>query len=280
MPGFGTVTAKVESAAGSFTKISGAQLTSNNNSALLDTSGSCTVYHRVGDTTALLLGSSATTLDAGANLTLTGPGSLNKQVPRLAGNTYSLSLGTAISGLTLPPGVTLPPGLGFSTTPLLTAGSYTLTGSGGADVRGFTANVTIGSPLSVTGGLPSSVNRSQPLTVSWTGGNATDLVEVLGYAGSTVGGTASSPLYDATVFVCVTTAGRGSLTVPVSVLSQLPAVSASAVTAGTGTSALGVLSSTSPTAGNGIFTAPLVAGGIDSGVFIGTVGTLSQPAFQ
>src|SRR5262249_53697430 len=76
VPGFGNVTAKVEQVAGSFTKILGGQLSSTAN--LFDTSGTCQVFRRQGDTTALLLGATGTNLDAGSNLTLTGPASLNK----------------------------------------------------------------------------------------------------------------------------------------------------------------------------------------------------------
>ena len=42
-------------------------------------------------------------------------------------------------------------------------------------------------PLTITGGLPATVVRSSGLTLNWTGGSATDIVEIVGYGGNLVG---------------------------------------------------------------------------------------------
>jgi hypothetical protein len=111
------------------------------------------------------------------------------------------------------------------------------------------------------------------LTLNWTGGNATDVVEIIGFSGVPVG--ASTTVYDADVFLCLTTADKRTFTVPSSVLSQVMATPAS------GAGALMFLSSTRPTSGNGMFSAPLVPSGTtDLGVFLGTVGYISSASYK
>jgi hypothetical protein len=104
---------------------------------------------------------------------------------------------------------------------------------------------------------------------------------VVGYSGSRAGGTTSDPLYDAGVFICTAQASAGQLAVPASVLNQLPPTPPDAVSAGTGVGVIAVLGSTLPAQGNGLFTAPLTAGGnIDTGLFLATVGSLAQTQYQ
>jgi uncharacterized protein (TIGR03437 family) len=194
-------------------------------------------------------------LDAGA-VTLTGPGSSNitNQAFLENGNAYSLPF---IKGI-------------------LTAGTYTLTGAGGANVGPFSATVTLGAPFNVTGGLPATVNRGSGLTLNWTGGNSSDVVVISGTAGTGAG----AQLTGAS-FVCFTTAGQGTFTVPSSILDQLPAVSAAQIAAQTGTGTLSVSTGVSPTSGNGLFTAPLTGGGsIGNAGFVGTTSTSGSAAYQ
>jgi hypothetical protein len=144
-------------------------------------------------------------------------------------------------------------------------------------VGAFTASITLGSPLTITGGLPATVTRSAGLTLNWTGGNATDVVEIVGYAGGLTGSGATATI-DATEFICITTAGAKTITVPPSILSQLPAVAANATTQ---TGFLEVVSTPAPVDGNGLFSAPLTAGGnIDSGLFLALIGQGSSVAYQ
>ncbi len=269
-----TVDAKNEQVVGTFSKYSGAQLAAA--TAFLNPAGGCQVYHRVGTATALVFGGSATNLDAGAAITLAGPNitSANSKLGRGPDNTYLDSLGTAVSI----PGVTLPPGLGFNTSPLITTGTYTLAGTGGANVGPFTASVTLGTPIALTGALPAEITRDQGVTLNWTGGGSTDLVEVIGFSGFVVGNIGDSPVYDGSVFICTTTAGNGSFTVPAAVLQQLPVTPGDATV---GLGGLGIVSTPKLAPGSGLFTAPLVAGGnIDTGVFLGAVGFFANPSYK
>jgi uncharacterized protein (TIGR03437 family) len=273
VPQLGTV--KLNTAGGTFTKVTGFQLSS---AAGGQTQGiatdSCIVTRITGTQSQLGVPTgTAIGLDAG-NITLTGPAgsnitngvALNKEP---ASFIYSLSLGTE--------GIPSLPGAVNAT---LVAGQYRLAGAGGRDVGAFNAAVNLGAPLTITGGLPATVVRASGLPLAWSGGNATDLVVITGYAGTT-SGTGASATVDATQFVCTTTAGRGGFTVSPDVLNQLPAITAAQIASGAGTGYLVVSTSVTPTTGNGLFTAPLVAGGsIDTGVFIGSVGVASTPAYQ
>jgi len=269
-----TVGATIETVAGAFSRFSGAQLATA--ASFQNPSGACQVFRRVGDQTAILLGTTATNLDAGSAITLSGPNvvATANQLKRGDDKSYSLSLGTAVSGLPFP----IP---GFNAAPVIAAGTYRLTGTGGADVGAFNASITVGPRITVTPDLPATINRGTPLTIAWTGGAATDLVNVVGFSGVRVGGTSDDPVFDAGVFLCSTTASQGRLVVPASVLSQLPATPADALTAGTGTGVITVLSNSVPSASSGLFTAPLTAGGnIDTGLFLAAIGYATNTEYQ
>jgi hypothetical protein len=154
-------------------------------------------------------------------------------------------------------------------------GTYTLAAGGGTGVGPFSATLILGAPLTVTGGLPSTVNRSAGLTINWTGGNSSDVVTVSGTAT-----TITNDFQTGATFVCVTTAGAGGITVPSSILNQLPAVTAAQIANLAGVGALSVNTGSTPSAGNGLFTAPLVAGGSVNAAFIRAVDIGNTPAYQ
>jgi hypothetical protein len=178
--------------------------------------------------------SHVTTFDAGT-VTLTGPSgtNLNSQKLTETSNTYSYTIGT--EGITIP---------GQANGSIL-AGTYTLTGAGGTDVGPFSTSITLGPPLSLNNPLPATVTESAGLTINWTGGNASDAVDIIGYSGST-SGTGNNQITNATEFICITTAGQKTFTVPASVLTLLPTITAAQVTAGTATGALDVTSGVTP----------------------------------
>jgi uncharacterized protein (TIGR03437 family) len=216
--------------------------------------GSCQVIQVSG--TGSGSGGSAIGLDAGT-VTLSGPGiSGNLTVTQdPSTKTYSLLLGG---------------GLGVGGNVSIGAGTYSINGAGGKDVGAFNSSITIGTPLTVTGGLPSTVTRSSGLTLNWTGGLSSDLVEIFGSASTGTGANATT-----TSFICLTTAGAGTFTVPSSVLSQLPAVTASATTGSGGL--LAVESGPTPS----IFSAPLTAGGsITNAPFSSLVGVGGLVSYQ
>ena len=94
----------------------------------------------------------------------------------------------------------------------LSPGAYTLSnGTGGSDVGGFSATVTVPPPFTWTNEASFfAIDRSQPLTVTWTGGDPNGTVTVLGY--SYVNSTLASS------FSCVAPASAGQFTVPARIL--------------------------------------------------------------
>ena len=213
MPSVGTV--KSDVIGGGFSRLTGFQLASaaQVNVSVIQ-SGSCQVIHTTSSGTTTSSGS-LTYLDAGA-VTISGPAgsSLTNQALTKTNNSYSL---------TTTEGYTIPGQTSFS----LPAGIYTLAGAGGADVGSFSnVSLNLASAIAVTGGLPSSVVRSTPLTLNWTGGSASDFLEIVGGA-STSTGTGTSEVTNTTEFICITTVGAKTFTVPASVLTQLPAATAS-----------------------------------------------------
>jgi uncharacterized protein (TIGR03437 family) len=130
-------------------------------------------------------------LDAGALLTVNGP--LGRVVLQRISNGQYLSNGDFQSG-------TLP------------AGTYTVAGTGGADIPPFTTQLNIPTVLAWTNkSAVASVDRAQPLTFTWTTGSGGFVL---------IGGAADD---QNAIFLCVEENGKGSFTVPPFVLSALPA---------------------------------------------------------
>lgn len=268
---------KADAISGGFTRFTGFQLSGAAQYYSLLTTGGCRVL-----TTTTTSNSSQTStgivptagnvtlLDAGT-ITLTGPtaSGLSNVPLKETLNAYYLSI--AEEGLSLP---------GLTNLGSIVAGTYNLNGAGGKDVGPFNASLTLGSPLTVTGGLPTAVNRSAGLTLNWTGGNTSDIVELIGGSISTTisGTTTTSTISE---FFCTTTAGQGGITVSPSVLSQVPAVSSTSLTSGN-YGFLELASFVNPgTSSNGNFTAPLTAGGnIDFGLFTALIGSFAQATYQ
>jgi uncharacterized protein (TIGR03437 family) len=266
-PSVGNISETIASAAGGFTQVTGFQLASS--SAVSFQPGACQVVQSstASQTTAVVTSSVATYLDAGA-ITLNGPGGSNITNAALTetSNVYSLNITLQATGITIPPAQAGIPNAS------IVPGTYTLKGAGGKDVGPFSASLTLGTLLTITGGLPATVTRNNGLTLNWTGGNSTDLVEVFGTSGTS---SASA------TFLCITTAGAGTFTVPASILNQLTAVTAGAISAGTGVGYLGVFSTPSPTAGSSLFSAPLTAGGsISAATFLALLGIEGTASYQ
>jgi uncharacterized protein (TIGR03437 family) len=171
-------------------------------------SGSCTVYTHQGDMLNgdALPGMAPTTmpLDYGAPLLLTGPNG-----PKTL--TYSFSgaragyLGGMISNGILPSSLYLDPG------------SYTLKGFGGTDIGAFSTSFTIPQPVTWTNRTTTNVvSRTQPLTLSWSGGDSGQVIGILGFG-------EDLPTNSSAVFVCIAPLGSNGFTVPADMLSNLPA---------------------------------------------------------
>lgn len=115
------------------------------------------------------------------------------------------------------PGATGVPGIIGDGTHLK-SGTYTFTVTGGADVGPVTASIDYPRSFVWNHDAITSVNRSQPLPITWTGGSPGALVSILG--NSSLGPGTTSDI--GTAFTCWEDATKGSFTVPVSVLSALP----------------------------------------------------------
>jgi len=208
--------------------------------------GACTVGYTSGDDTTPDDPVTGEDLDAGPSLTVSGPAGA-RQLSRVgqAKGVYMGQLGG---------GTPNPLGGGSATPPFLEPGSYTVTGTGGADVGAFTARITLPSPLNWTNQSSiSTVNRSQGVNVTWSGGDPNGYTFIFGTSSAGTGQTAVSA-----VFSCIVRTSRGSFTVPASVLSALPPTAGGVESFGV----LGVGSSSQPVR----FNAP----GLDSGFLAGT----------
>jgi uncharacterized protein (TIGR03437 family) len=251
-------TEKINSIAGGFSQLTAYQLSSAAQANVnVIQSGSCQVIQATSNGTTTSTGS-LTYLDAGA-VTITGPAgsSLTNQALNKSSNSYSL---TNIEGFAIP-GQTV-----FS----LPAGGYTLNGAGGTDVGSFSTSITLASALTLSNPLPANVVRSSPLTLNWTGGNSSDLVEIIG-SSSTSTGTGLNTVTTSTTFICITTAGQKTFTVPASILTQLPASTSN------NPGILEVASGNNSTT----FTAPLKAGGtVDPAYFGSFLGIGTMPTYQ
>jgi hypothetical protein len=100
-------------------------------------------------------------------------------------------------------------------------GTYSVSnGSGGASVGPFTWGLTLPAAVVPTN-IPSSVNRSQNLTLNWTGGSPFSVVSIFAFNGLLV---SESPSVSSYVYImCKADASAGTFTIPSAILNLLPA---------------------------------------------------------
>lgn len=163
----------------------------------VDIYGACTVYAFAQATGLPFLGT-ATPLNAGSPMTVTGPGGATTTLiqPKL------IPVGDYTYGLPNGP----------------ISGAYTMkNGSGGSDVGSFTASLNVPAPFTWSGltGI-TQVDRSQGFTLDWTGGSGNVFITGLSYA------LVNRTLVGAQ-FTCLAKASDTMFTVPPYVLMALPA---------------------------------------------------------
>ena len=188
-------------------------------------------------------------LDAGASLPVSGPG---------------LPANTVLGKIALSNGPI------YSFTPaegaLVGGGTYTLTGSGGADVGPFSVSSTLPTSFSATNlASITTINRTQPLTLTWTGTGFDEVIIVA------QGGILTTTTTHTVTVSCAAAASAGTFSIPAAALAYLPAV----VIGSAGN--VGQLTVEAVQSNGGIITAelggqtltpPLVAGGqVDFGGF-------------
>lgn len=175
-------------------------------------SGTCTVYANTGD---MLNGSpplpgmapTSAPLDLGAPFLLTGNGG-EKTLSYGFSGARAGYIGGQISNNILP------------STLFLNPGSYTVQGFGGMDVGPFSTTFTIPQPLIWSNRLQTNVvPRSQPLTVSWTGGDSGQVIALLGLG-------EDLPTNSSVAFVCIAPLGSSSFTIPTDMMANMPATRA------------------------------------------------------
>jgi uncharacterized protein (TIGR03437 family) len=159
--------------------------------------GSCIAYEVLGTSLVVQDPVQLNYLAAGPSLMLTGPAGA-KTVGASSTGVYAATLATS-------PSVYVEPG------------SYTVSnGSGGSSVGAFSWTLTLPSP--VVPNIPASIDRSQDLTLTWTGGSAFPVVTIFGYAGLEAGGGLKSYIE----FICNAEGSAGQFTVPSVILNMLP----------------------------------------------------------
>ncbi len=139
-------------------------------------------------------------------------------------------------------------------------GTFTFTGTGGADVDPLTSTLTFTNPLMgwTNPGVAATIDRSQGFTATWTGGNPGSYVFVTGTSSSTA--TAAAPAITVG-FTCLANAGDGQFSVPSYILSALPP----------GKGGVEVQ--------NDIYL-PLTATGLDIGLAVGEIGISTSATFK
>jgi hypothetical protein len=143
-------------------------------------------------------------LDAGPQIGVTGPAGARQLARRRTGY-YDAQLG---GGTAIPGGPPAQPDF-------LNPGAYTITGPGGTQVGAFTAQFNNPAPLTWTNrDAVTAVNRSQGVTVTWSGGDPSSYANISG-ASFTAGGVGAS-------FMCIERVAAGRFTVPPAVLLALP----------------------------------------------------------
>jgi uncharacterized protein (TIGR03437 family) len=95
-------------------------------------------------------------------------------------------------------------------------GTFTFTGTAGPDVGAFSVAAVVPQtlPWKDSASPMSSIDRTQPLAITWLGSNATDIVQIVGTAALAGGGFSAE-------FVC-DAVNTGSFTVPAAVLQAMP----------------------------------------------------------
>jgi uncharacterized protein (TIGR03437 family) len=174
------------------------------NAALsLPPSGSCTVIQRSGDflTDAFPNPFIQKSLDAGPTLTLTGSGSRTVSLPAAR----SVEIGANL------------PGGQLTNSLFLNSGVIGFAGVGGGDVGAFKGSITVPAAITWTNQSQiSTVNRNQPLAITWSGATAGQIVEITGTS-------TDLPTNSSARFICVAPAGSATFTVPSEILQVLPA---------------------------------------------------------
>jgi len=162
------------------------------------TVGNCLAYETYASTLSVIDPIQGSPLDSGSKLMITGPNGA-QTIDATSTGSYAATLATVAPFFISP-------------------GNYTAAnGAGGANVASFSWDLTLPSP--VIPNIPLSIDRSQELNLTWTGGSAFSAVTIFGYSALPV----TSTVYSWVEFLCTADASAGQFTIPSAILSLLPA---------------------------------------------------------
>ncbi|HEX4595103.1 MAG TPA: hypothetical protein VH157_12550 [Bryobacteraceae bacterium] len=203
-------TSTSDSGSAIFYKYTAQQLAQAQNPFQVLTIGACVVYTFTGQAATGGDPTKSIGLDAGTQITVNGPNGIKQltQLGALGKGFYSASLGGGT-----------PP----NATPLyLDAGSYAISGPGGADVGAFNLNLTM--PPNLTWTNMSSVDtvvRANGQLITWTGGDPNGNVSITG-SSFKLGSNPNGSDAVGAIFICTAPDSAGQFTIPAPVLLSLP----------------------------------------------------------
>jgi uncharacterized protein (TIGR03437 family) len=201
----------IDTGSASFEKITSAQFNQGGFAAALggfSSNGSCFVdSFTTSDvsTTSLPLSFQFTSLNAGPDINISGPGGAIAMPLQTLKGVFSYT--TPIGNTSFIPAA---------------GGDFTFSGTGGPDVGAFTTpQVDIAAPVTWTNVSDlATVTRSKGLTVNWTGGATGSYVGIKGFSLAAVNGSTTD--YIVGFFSCRALASAQTYTVPAGVLQTLP----------------------------------------------------------
>jgi hypothetical protein len=160
-------------------------------------------------------------------------------------------------------------GIPGGTPDFLVPGAYVFNnGAGGANVGSFNANFNfLGNVDWTNKNAITTVNRSQGVTVTWSGGDPNGTVQIYGYSVSDASENAVAGFFN-----CIERNSAGRFTVPASVLLALPATPSGGISLGAPLAGLSIGGVSNPVS----FTAP----GLDVGTIFSTNVLLKSVNFQ
>ncbi len=197
--------------AAAFERFTKAQLATSPTLSGLPSVGSCTVSQFTGTTTPSITSALALGLDAGSAIAVTPP----------SGSVVNLTQSQGVKG-------------SYSATlSSFAAGGYVISGKGGFDVGAFNTTLNVPQPLTWTNKdaitttptrLTGTVNRTQPLKITWSGGDPNGFAVIAGYS---ISGLSDSALGG--YFACVAPVSDNQFTVPPSAMLAMPATPANGI---------------------------------------------------
>jgi uncharacterized protein (TIGR03437 family) len=230
----------VDSGSATFAAYTPAQLASSLGPAQTSSAGGCLVFPFTGSSPSVNDPTQPQALNAGSAVSISGPNGVKQLTSPQGGSAGSYTAQLATGGASY-----------------LDPGTYTFTTSGGSDVGAIEGQIVMPAAIQWTNASSAAtVDRTQGLTVNWTGGDPNGFVTISGYSTLSSGNAGA-------IFSCTAATSAGTFTVPAAVTQALPASTTGGLTV-TGVSA----------------PVPFTAQGVDVGLATAASGVSQPAAFQ